>query len=260
MKIGIIGKGIVGGALYDWLTQKRKLECSVRDGPKEIHDDLYDTDCVFICLPAPTLESRRRDLTAIKEALFYLRKYNNPIFIRSTVNPGDCDRLAHDFDLKVFSVPEFLTMEKANYDLNTHEIVAGVKGNDDAKNLLIRIFKNRNIIILTNTEAEIAKMAHNGFCAMKVNYFNGIALLCKKLSADYRRVLFGVFVSGFIERSHTMVPGPDGFWGYGNKCLPKDVKAQIGIYQDNEIPVQSLKTLETENQYYREFSGTPPAA
>ena len=35
----------------------------------------------------------------------------------------------------------------------------------------------------------------------------------------------GVLLSGYINDTHTYVPGPDGKFGYGGKCFPKDVNA-----------------------------------
>ena len=32
-------------------------------------------------------------------------------------------------------------------------------------------------------------------------------------------------LSGYINDTHTYVPGPDGKFGYGGKCFPKDVNA-----------------------------------
>lgn len=43
--------------------------------------------------------------------------------------------------------------------------------------------------------------------------------------ADWRKVHTGVLLSGYINDTHTYVPGPDGKFGYGGKCFPKDVNA-----------------------------------
>ena len=34
-----------------------------------------------------------------------------------------------------------------------------------------------------------------------------------------------MLLSGYINDTHTYVPGPDGKFGYGGKCFPKDVNA-----------------------------------
>lgn len=39
------------------------------------------------------------------------------------------------------------------------------------------------------------------------------------------KMRIGVMSSGYINETRTMVPGPDGMFGYGSKCFPKDVHA-----------------------------------
>jgi UDPglucose 6-dehydrogenase len=45
------------------------------------------------------------------------------------------------------------------------------------------------------------------------------------MGADWRKVHTGILLSGYINDTHTYVPGPDGKFGYGGKCFPKDVNA-----------------------------------
>ena len=50
-------------------------------------------------------------------------------------------------------------------------------------------------------------------------------LLAGNFSRDWARVHAGMLLSGYINDTHTFVPGPDGKFGYGGKCFPKDVNA-----------------------------------
>ena len=45
------------------------------------------------------------------------------------------------------------------------------------------------------------------------------------MGGDWRNVHTGMLLSGYINDTHTYVPGPDGKFGYGGKCFPKDVNA-----------------------------------
>ena len=45
----------------------------------------------------------------------------------------------------------------------------------------------------------------------------------EKMGGDWAKVHTGVLLSGYINDTHTYVPGPDGKFGYGGKCFPKDV-------------------------------------
>ena len=78
---------------------------------------------------------------------------------------------------------------------------------------------------MSSEEACLAKYAHNVFGCLKVTYFNCIHDLCKQHKLDYNNVLSGILVSGYINDTHTKVPGPDGKFGYGGKCFPKDIEA-----------------------------------
>ena len=78
---------------------------------------------------------------------------------------------------------------------------------------------------MSSLEAEITKYAHNVFGALKVTYFNAIYDYCQKLGANFNKVHTGCLLSGYINEQHSQVPGPDGKFGYGGKCFPKDVNA-----------------------------------
>ena len=91
--------------------------------------------------------------------------------------------------------------------------------------MLKKIFPGKKHIDMTSAEAEMVKYAHNVFGALKVTYFNCIYDICKKEGLDYQKVREGVLGSTYINDVHTQVPGPDGKYGYGGKCFPKDVDA-----------------------------------
>ena len=42
---------------------------------------------------------------------------------------------------------------------------------------------------------------------------------------DYEEVRDSVVDSGWVNKMHTTVPGPDGKFGFGGACIPKDLNA-----------------------------------
>jgi UDPglucose 6-dehydrogenase len=100
---------------------------------------------------------------------------------------------------------------------------------------------------MTNKECELAKYAHNSFGALKVNYFNIIYDICKAEGASYNKVMEGVLLSGYINDVHTQVPGPDGKFGFGGTCFPKDLRAFYYKY-----PFMSFASCMAENNKFRE--------
>ena len=50
-----------------------------------------------------------------------------------------------------------------------------------------------------------------------------------------------------IGSSHTQVPGPDGLYGFGGTCFPKDLSALISQFDSNNIPSIILKAVQDRN-------------
>src|SRR4051812_16541760 len=99
MKVGIIGCGVIGGALLRACIAKGidvrpydKYKAGMNDVVH--HMDALAADLVFLCLPTPTVRGSQ-DISALEDALKELDKvsYEGPIVIRSTVLPGTTEYL-----------------------------------------------------------------------------------------------------------------------------------------------------------------------
>jgi UDPglucose 6-dehydrogenase len=119
--------------------------------------------------------------------------------------------------------------------------------------LLKKIFIGKEYITMTSLEAEIAKYAHNVFGALKVTFFNGIYELATKSNSNYKKIREGLLLSGYINETHTLVPGHDNKFGYGGKCFPKDVDA-FAKFTENSCLGEMMTLVKTHNEYYREKS------
>lgn len=245
VNIGVVGCGVIGGALKRWIEEHNKnCDIHVMDPQKGYQDDLSSCDCIFISIHIPTNEqTNTQDLDELETIISELPDI--PIFIRTTVLPGTSDTLAQKYNRKVYFMPEFLTERTANQDFASQSVVfCGETA------LLKRIFVNKPYIEMSNVEAEIAKYAHNVFGALKVTYFNGINELCEMMGCDYSNVQKGVLLSGYINEPHTSVPGPDGKFGYGGKCFPKDQTAFDLFTKDLHLN-KLIAPLAVLNQIYR---------
>jgi UDPglucose 6-dehydrogenase len=97
--------------------------------------------------------------------------------------------------------------------------------------------------------------------AAKVMVFNEMCTLCDSinnkvmfnpsLSLDYDVIMSGVISDNRIGKSHYEVPGPDGDYGFGGTCFPKDINALISIMEDNDIDPIVLKSIWEQNKNYR---------
>ena len=142
-------------------------------------------------------------------------------------------------------MPEFLTQRTYAEDFSRQTSV--FTGDIET---LKRIFPGKQYVVMSSEEAELAKYAHNVFGALKVTYFNCVYDICVRCGLDYSNVLKGVMSSGYINEVHTAVPGPDGMFGYGGKCFPKDVKAAAEKYKDTPYG-ELVKPLEKINESFR---------
>ena len=219
IKVGIVGCGFVGGALKRWLEEHNPdVGVLVSDPPKGFNDGLSEADVVFVSIHVPTERDGSQDTALLAEIIRGLP--DKPVFVRTTILPGTSGRLSRETGRRVHFMPEFLTERTAYADFCSQPMVFTAE-----RDLLRRVFVGKRFIEMTSFEAEVCKYAHNVFGALKITYFNGVYDYCEKNGADFNRVLQGVLLSGYINDVHTAVPGPDGKFGYGGKCFPKDVNA-----------------------------------
>ncbi|MGN0919517.1 MAG: UDP-glucose 6-dehydrogenase [Alphaproteobacteria bacterium] len=218
IKVGIIGYGVIGSTFSRWLKEYTKCQQAVSDPPKGINDDLAGCNVFFIGIHIPTEADGTQDLTLLKEIIQGLPMAS--IFIRTTLLPGTTNKLTQELGRPVYFMPEFLTERTAYQDFCSQDVV--ITGEQE---ILDVIFATKKRLYMSNLEAELTKYAHNVFGAVAVTYFNGIYDVCQREGADYEKVRQGLLLSGYIAPTHSHVPGPDGKFGYGGKCFPKDVNA-----------------------------------
>jgi UDPglucose 6-dehydrogenase len=259
MGIGIIGQGFVGNAVY----QKFKNYFDV------LTYDLNDTKCnsskvwvlkqdvVFICLPTPMNKDGTCNVDLIVEAVTNLsiNKKCKIAVIKSTVSPGTTTRLNALFpDLDVIFNPEFLTEANAIEDFNNQSriILGGPRpATTKLRRIYSKIFPKAHIIKTDSTHAEMVKYLTNSFLATKVSFANEIYQICSKLKVDYDKVVEYAILDDRLGKTHWQVPGPDGDFGYGGHCFPKDLKALIKLAIDNDVLPKMLIATDDKNKQVR---------
>lgn len=244
VNIGIIGCGFVGGALKNWL-ERNNHDCKlfISDPPKGYNDDMSEIDIAFIQIHVPTESDGTQDLGLMKDLIKNLPDI--PVFVRTTILPGSSEMLSKETNHKVYYMPEFLTERTYIEDFNRQTLV--FTGEVD---LLSKVFVGRDFITMSPLEAELTKYMHNVFGAYKVTYFNACREYCDKMGVNWDKVHSGVLLSGYINDTHTYVPGPDGKFGYGGKCFPKDVNAFAKMTEGTSLGVL-LNPLHDLNVHFR---------
>jgi UDPglucose 6-dehydrogenase len=241
VKIGVIGNGVVGGATARSFIEHVE-QVYIYDSVKEksVHDLetlLSHSEVIFLCLPTPQVQGSLECDTSVLVSFFdsLLPSDRHKLFvIRSTVPIGFTSRMRKDFGLlNVVHSPEFLTARCAVTDAQIPaRNIIGEPRNDRgfpnfAGEMLMRLYTARFPSVYTHLmssdESEAVKLMQNSFFAVKVAFWNECQQLAKTLGLSWERILQAIIADGRISPSHTKVPGPDGQYGFGGACLPKDI-------------------------------------
>ena len=255
--IGIIGKGFVGNAVAHGFSSGAGYEANIFIHDKNpdlsqhsLEEVIDNSDFIFISVPTPSNKDGSINLDIVDNVLNEVSKYdskNNPIILlRSTIVPGTSRKIQEKYkNLKLVFNPEFLTERSAIFDfLSQTRYVLGGRTEDTKK--VADLYRNRFgksiTIIETNFEsAELIKYVSNCFFATKVAFMNEMKLISDKVDADWETVVEGFVRDGRVGHSHINVPGPDGKFGFGGSCFPKDIQAMIKFFEQNNLSANVLK-------------------
>tara|TARA_B100000530_G_scaffold330459_1_gene273821 strand:+ start:2248 stop:3099 length:852 start_codon:yes stop_codon:yes gene_type:complete len=258
-KIGIIGQGFVGNAIY----QKFNIFFSVYT--YDLNSDLCNSDfdyiskncsVIFLCLPTPMNSDGSCNVDILQDTLKSLNKKSNiTVVIKSTVIPGTTEKFNSLFkNLTIVFNPEFLTERNAVQDFNNQNrvILGGPRpATGLLKQIYSRVFPKAKIIKTGSTHAEMVKYFTNCFLSLKVSFANEIFELCDKLNLDYDKVVEYATIDERLGNSHWSVPGPDGDFGFGGHCFPKDLSAIIKLTEDLNTTNNVLKSTKSTNDKLR---------
>lgn len=239
-KIGIVGNGFVGNALYQVFNAKyeTKIFDIVKEKSINTLEEVLNTDIIFVCLPTPMkyAEGGECNLSIINTFFDNLGSSKSLFVVKSTVPVGTVKKIKQKHpNLKIIHNPEFLTAINAVQDFkNSDRNILGGSYEDCliAKQIYDEMFPNAMNIIVDSDESEMIKYFANGFLATKVAFFNIMYDMCEKLNVNYSNVVLGVASDKRIGFSHTKVPGPDLDRGFGGTCFPKDINSLIHICKE----------------------------
>lgn len=259
MNVGIIGQGFVGNAVYHKFKKfynvlTYDLNSKICNSTEK--DIIEKCTIVFICVPTPMNKDGSCDISIIESVLKIFPSDKKYILIlKSTVPPGTTEK----FNLKLKNIqmvfnPEFLTERNAVEDYNNQNriILGGPRpATTTVKNIFSKTFPNAHIIKTGSTHAEMIKYFTNTFLATKVTFANEMYDLCVKLKLDYDKVVEYSILDDRIGKTHLNVPGPDGDFGFGGHCFPKDLSALIKLTEDLSSTNYLLKSLLKTNDTVR---------
>ena len=260
MRVGIVGQGFVGSAVREGL--KNYFDIETYDIAKESTVESLEavsafSDVLFVCLPTPMEKDGTCHVGIVESVLSDLNEINlaKTIVVKSTIPPGTTSKWNEMFEnIDIVFNPEFLTEANAINDFkNQNRIIIGgpKKAASKIRRIFVKAFPKVKIIKTDSTYAEMVKYVTNAFLATKVSFANEMYQICDGLKIDYDKVIEYAMHDERLGYSHWSVPGPDGDFGYGGHCFPKDVKALISVCNSMGVHPNMLLATDGKNHSVR---------
>ncbi len=258
VKIGVVGLGVVGEAIaraYDDSIIVKVVRVDV-DASKSTGtwQDLLDCHAVFVCVPSPNKPNGECDTSILNTALYMMKDYKNLIISKVTAPPEAYEKLQQVYP-NLVHVPEFLTAANAYSDFLKEEY-AILGGNvlafqREAERILKITQPLKGCAYVSIGEAALAKYITNSFLATKVTFMNEMYDLAESYGYDWRKIGILLERDQRLGNSHFRVPGPDGSFGFGGVCFPKDTEAMIKFAAKRNVNLNILKTAVKKNDLLR---------
>ena len=250
--VGIIGQGFVGGALASAFSDHYKVYTYDKiltdlSTHKSVFSLSRACELLFVCVPTPMREDGSCDISIVKEVVQEACSTGrqNIIAIKSTI-PPNTTKLLQELcqDSQIVFNPEFLLERNAEQDfLNTSRVILGGPrpATTRLKQFYSKVFPNAHVIKTDSTVAEMVKYLTNSFLAVKVSFANEMHAICESLGVDYDKVTEYALHDDRLGSTHWSVPGPDGHYGFGGSCFPKDINALMHLAQTMCIKANTIQ-------------------
>jgi UDPglucose 6-dehydrogenase len=261
-RLGVIGMGVVGNAVYEGM--KHAYPIMVYDRFKRFNDGIesivkYVDGPIFLAVPTPMNSDGTPNTSIVESVISEISEsattqnlQRKPIVvIKSTVAPGTTERLNNKYEaVDVIFNPEFLTEARPVEDFkNQDRIILGGIGRPVTVTAAVynKAYPNVPIIKAQAGVAEMVKYVTNCFLASKVSFANEIHQICQALGVDYDKVVEYAQYDQRLGKSHWLVPGPDGHFGFGLTCFPKDLNALISVAKELGVDPKVMTAVWEKN-------------
>lgn len=260
-RIVIIGLGFVGNAIHKsldgWMSNETISLIDPGKGLNTPYRDIADYDAAFVCVPSPQSADGTADTSILENVLATLKQvdFKGVIISKVTAPPTVYQRLQEIYPNLVHA-PEFLTAANAEMDYRNgrFSIIGGsvTAYRNEAERVIRMSQESLNTVLHCSIqEAALTKYSINSFLATKVVFMNELALLANELDCDWNVIKEAVSLDRRIGTSHMQVPGPDGDYGFGGMCFPKDTSALLKCAEQVDAKLSILDTAVKTNLILR---------
>ena len=228
---------------------------------------LKDMDFILIDVQTPTdketHEPLYKSLREVSAVVGKKMKKGTTVIVESTVAPGTTEfivkpileensnmKTGEDFHL-VFAYERVMVGRLINNIVNYPRIIGGITDKCTEKGLwLYKHIVNEELIPVSATTAEVAKVVENTYRDVQIAFANEVALACESLNVDFNEVRKCVNSLPFNSNAYRDLHLPGA--GVGGHCLPKDpwlLKYGVDTYGKTPVPFDVIVKARERNDF-----------
>jgi len=226
------------------------------------HKVIKECDLIFTLVATPSLSDGSYNVNAVYDVIRDIQTAGDvsgkTFIVGCTTNPGDCARfqdLLTSYGVNVVYNPEFIAQGTIIKDLINADMVLIGGANDESFEVLEKIYKDIQIKKpkvgrMSNTAAELVKLAVNCYLTTKISYANmvGEVMTMAGLEDEIDTVLTAIGNDSRVGNKYLKYG-----YGFGGPCLPRDNRSFAAFAKKQGLNYNLGETTDNFNDEHAKF-------